>query len=129
MRKIITLLFSITFITTALYAQSNNPLINSGQVIQEGIELHDKENYKEAIEKFKLVSRSDTNYHTAIYELCNSYNYNKEYKKAIETAELGLSLKTRLEPSFYTSLANVHSANQNSLKAYHLKWVHNQLRR
>ena len=55
-----------------LYAQENNPLINSGELITKGISLHDEGKYKESIDLYKKISRGDTNYYRAIYELAYS---------------------------------------------------------
>ena len=117
MKKILNILFSIALSSLTLFAQDKNPLVNSGEAIKEGIALHDSEKYAEAIEKFKSVSPSDTNYYTALYELSNSYNYNKEFDKAIECAQLGLSYPTGLRPDFYTSLANAYDNKGDSVKA------------
>lgn len=117
MKKLITFLFSILSISLISFAQENNPLVNSGQAIQEGVELHENGKYTEAIEKFKSVAKSDTNYHTALYEMANSYNYNKQYDKAISASLVGLSISTELKPAFYTCLANSYDSSGDSLKA------------
>jgi antitoxin component YwqK of YwqJK toxin-antitoxin module/Tfp pilus assembly protein PilF len=70
-RIIFSLLFSLVCFSSA-YAQQNNPLINSGDLIKQGNQLHEEGKYKAAIEAYKKISRSDTNYADALYELSYS---------------------------------------------------------
>lgn len=69
---------SITLLTCCLLAAGstlaqnrakNNPLINSGEVINEAVALHDKGEYKKAIELYRQIPENDTNYNLALYEL------------------------------------------------------------
>ena len=50
----------LAYFTTSS-AQENNPLINSGAIIEQAIKLHENGKYKDAIEQFKKVNRSETN--------------------------------------------------------------------
>lgn len=117
MKKILFILSTVFISSFTAFSQENNPLINSGEVIKEGIKLHDEGKFSEAIAKFKLVVQSDTNYFWALQELSGSYNYNKEYDKAIETAKKGLAETGYYRPDFYTALANAYDDSGDSLKA------------
>jgi len=61
-------LLSVSFFATYLQAQQPLKLVNSGEVIQEGIKLHDKGAYKKAIELYRQVPEGDTNYNVALNE-------------------------------------------------------------
>lgn len=103
------LLLSLLLGGQRLIAQENNPLIASGPVIKEGIQLHDEGKYKEAILKYKLVPRSDTNYVWALYEMGLSYTADSQLQKALDTYRYALSLKKdpEREPDLYTNYASV----------------------
>ncbi|MFT3908851.1 MAG: tetratricopeptide repeat protein [Ferruginibacter sp.] len=87
-------------------AQTNNPLINSGEVIQEGTKLHDDKKYKEAIEEYQKVDRSDTNYINALYELSYSCYSDSQFAKSIEYAKLGMKLFPQKYAAYSMQAAN-----------------------
>ena len=82
----------LLIINNAVKAQQNNPLINSGELLKKGEALHDEGKYKEAIEQYKKISRSDTNYFSALYELSLSCYSDSQMNKALEYAKEGLRL-------------------------------------
>ena len=49
------------FIYQTASAQSQPELLNSGDLIEQGVKFNDDGKYKEAIEVYSKVSRSDTN--------------------------------------------------------------------
>src|SRR5207244_3305847 len=59
------------------------PLNDSKKLILEGISLHDEDKYKEAIAKYDLVDRNDTNYAWSLYEKCLSFVLEKDYRSSI----------------------------------------------
>lgn len=67
------------------------PLIRSGEVIHQAVQLYDSGKYAEAIAKFLLVPQRDTNYVYMLSELSLAYIANKENEKAIEVCNEGLS--------------------------------------
>ncbi|MBI2730117.1 MAG: hypothetical protein HYX40_05095 [Sphingobacteriales bacterium] len=83
-------------------------MINSSEVINEGIKLHDQGKYKEAIAEYKKVSRSDTNYVRALYEMAYTSYADSQFTAANEYCELALSLKEdrEREPVLYAQYAN-----------------------
>ncbi|RTL60329.1 MAG: hypothetical protein EKK37_05690 [Sphingobacteriales bacterium] len=90
-------------------AQENNPLINSAEVINEGVKLHDQGKYKEAIQQYQKVSTSDTNYVWALYELSYSFYADSQFIKAKQICEEALSLNAdrEREPELYTNYGNI----------------------
>ncbi len=87
------LIILLAFSLTTAHAQLvKNQLINSGEVLNEGINLHQDGKYKEAIQLYQKISRSDTNYHRALYELSLSYFSDSNYIESKKCAEKGLKL-------------------------------------
>lgn len=101
-------LFALLALLTAgrAAAQQHNPLINSGELIKEGIALHDKEKYKEAIAVYARIPASDTNYYLALYEMALSQWQDSQYVAAVQSARLGLSKENDKWPDFYTVYGN-----------------------
>lgn len=64
--------------------------VNSGSIINTGIEYHDNGEYEKAISEFRKVPKTDTNYVFSLYEIGLSQIAKKDYKKAIETCNKGL---------------------------------------
>src|SRR5260221_14467073 len=75
-------------------AQENNPLINSGEIITQAVKLHDEGKYKEALELYKKINRSDTNYVRALYEAALSYNADSQFNAAMQMCKMALAEKT-----------------------------------
>ncbi len=98
----------LLFIFNGFYtiAQTNNPLINSGEIIQKGSKLHDEKKYKEAISEFKKIDRSDTNYVNALYEMSYSYYSDSQFDKSLEYAKLGMGLFPHKYSLFSMQAAN-----------------------
>lgn len=71
-------LFSIAFMTAA---QAQDPVYD---LINEGITLHDKGQYKEAILKYKAAIQKDKKAALAYYEMALSYYILKDYDNAIK---------------------------------------------
>ncbi len=84
-------------------------LISSGELILKGIKYYDKEDYDKAIDTYKKVSKNDTNYSWALYELGSAYTAQKNYDLAIESAKQGLKLFDKSnEVDFYIQLGNAY---------------------
>jgi len=82
-------LFLLLFISICASAQKTEK-IGSGKIIAEGVKLHNEGKYKEAIEKYVMVSRNDTNYAMALYEIAYSQHADSNYTGALKTVEEGL---------------------------------------
>lgn len=106
-KKPYTAIFTLLlFISSVLSAQTNNPLINSGEIIQNGIKLHDEKKYEEAIKEIKKIDRSDTNYYKALYQISFSYYIDSQFNKSLEYVRLGLQLFPEKYSLFAMQAAN-----------------------
>jgi antitoxin component YwqK of YwqJK toxin-antitoxin module len=81
-----TLLLLCSFSTFAQKSQK----INSGEIIAEGVKLHNEGKYKDAIKKYTQVSRNDTNYVMALYETAYSLQADSNYAEAIKITDEAL---------------------------------------
>lgn len=100
-----------------LQAQENNPLINSGELIEKAIALHDKEKYQEAIEIYKTIPRGDTNYARVLYEMAYSQMQDSQFVAARQTCEKGLAFPNERWADFYTLYGNITDDLGDSQKA------------
>ncbi len=65
-------LFIILFsISQSLVAQKTVELINSGEILKEGVKFYDQEKYEQAADLFQQIGRNDTNYAVA----CKDYAF------------------------------------------------------
>lgn len=95
MTRSMLLTLCLLIITPCLFAQKI-PLINSGDVMKQGITLYDSGKYEEAIAKFLTIPKRDTNYMYMLTELALTYNAAKQYDKALAVCEEILA-----KPSLY----------------------------
>ncbi|MEO7121170.1 MAG: tetratricopeptide repeat protein [Ginsengibacter sp.] len=110
MRKSI-LIISLLFMGfTQLYAQRElrNPLIDSKEVIEKGVALHDGGKYKDAIVEYQKVPRSDTNYADVLHELILSYYKDSNFVAAEKYANEALSLYPAKKTDWYNLLADIY---------------------
>jgi antitoxin component YwqK of YwqJK toxin-antitoxin module len=102
-------------------AQTNNQLINSGEIIEKGTKLHDEKKYKEAIEEYQKIDRSDTNYINALYELSFSCYSDSQFTKSIDYAKLGMNLFPEKYSEYSMQAANSldeMNRNEEALQLY-----------
>lgn len=71
------------------------------RLIKEGIALHDKGNYKEAIEKYTQAVALDPNSGVANYEIAYSYQMMNDFANAIKYADIAISKGGGTELSGY----------------------------
>lgn len=121
MKKII--FFANLILTGTVFSQKNVEEVNSIDIIREGIELHDKENYTDAIEKYSKVSVNDTNYSLAQFEIALSHFSMKEYKNAqkVLTDLLSLNLLYKYNNDIYGLLGSAYDEDgqlQKSVDTY-----------
>lgn len=90
-----------------VFAQSDT-LINSGALLEKGVALFEESKYKEAITVFRQISRNDTNYNKALYELSYSYCNDSNYDAAITYAREGMRLFPAQADEWYGLLANAY---------------------
>ncbi len=79
--------YLLIFIPCILFSQKNIENLNSVELLEKGIELHDSEKYTEAIAEYSKISVNDTNYGLAQYETALTYVALEEYKRAQEILE------------------------------------------
>jgi hypothetical protein len=106
MRHLITTTL-LSIFSFLLNAQENNPLINSGQLIDKAAGFHDDGKYKESIELYKKITRGDTNYYRAVYEMAYSQMLDSQYTAAKNSCELGLAVPNERWPELFTLYGNV----------------------
>lgn len=95
----------------------NIELINSGEIIDKGIQHYNEGKYDLAIQEYLRVHENDTNYHFMLYELAMTYLANKEYDKAISTCETGLKEKSDFKKGLLKLLGNAYDDSGNAEKA------------
>ncbi|TWI99278.1 antitoxin component YwqK of YwqJK toxin-antitoxin module [Mucilaginibacter frigoritolerans] len=84
-------------------------LINSGDIIKQGVALYDSGQYKKALVLYNKICRSDTNYVESLYEKAMTCEADSQYTQAIKYCKEGLALKEQPEnePDFYNVYGNV----------------------
>src|SRR2546426_11193034 len=87
--RISTLCLLLTLAAPCCFAQSPAPL-NSGQIIDDGIKLHDQQQFQKAVEAYRKVPRYDTNYARALYEMSVSFERDSNFTAALQACEEGL---------------------------------------
>ena len=120
------ILISILLINLILFvhnvnAQQKNLIINSGELIKKASELHDKQEYKKAIDIYKQISRSDTNYSNALYELSLSTFTDKQLEPSLQYAKKGMELFPEDFARFGVQAANAldeMGKSEDALKIY-----------
>jgi len=111
--------FSILILFTSLNATSQEKvtIINSGELIREGIGYHEDGKYDKALLKYKQINENDTNYALAIYEMGITYLAQEDFTKAIELYEKAVKMESNLKTSFIQQLGNSYSGNKQTDKA------------
>lgn len=111
-----TLIFCL-LLTISAFAQDKLRLVNSGQLLREGIQYHDEEKYDKAILKYKQIPENDTNYVLAQFELGLTYMAQKSFDKAIDLYTNILQSESQYRSSFFQQLGNAYSQNKQLDKA------------
>lgn len=69
--------------------------------IDQGVNLHEEGNYKEAIQVYESILKEDSKNPTANYELALTYSSVKEYEKAIKHCDVVIKSKSELSHLAY----------------------------
>jgi len=114
---------TLTLISFSLYAQENNPLIVSGQLIEQAGTLYDSGQYKKAIDVFRRIDRNDTNYIRALYGISSCLYEDSQFSASLEYARKGLALTADPErrPDLYNQIGNTlneSEASEQAIKVY-----------
>lgn len=114
-------LILVTYQHSFAQRELKNPLINSGEIINAGVELHDKGKYKEAIVEYLKVPQSDTNYSRVLHELILSYYNDSNFVAAEKYAKYGIEHFPENSTDWLALLADVYDDTKrtpDALKAY-----------
>ena len=101
---------------SVLFAQEINEkhlLINSGDLIQKGLEAHKNGEYKDAITYYKQISRNDTNYVGALIELSVTFIADSQFTEA---AKVCLEALKDPHGEEYTLYSNLGAAYDGAIK-------------
>ena len=101
---------AFAFITAHVNAQDTVIYVNSGELIEKAVKLYKDDKYRDAINIYKQIPRSDTNYVVAIEEISSLAYLDSSYKEAQEYSEKGLELFPDKRIDFYNELANALDA-------------------
>lgn len=107
-------------IGSSTYAQDSTAYINSKEIIQKGIGLHDEEDFDRALSYYQMVSPSDTNYAWSLYEQVLTLTSQEKFPEAIELANEGLALQSQYKASFYDGLGTALDYSGEAEKALEL---------
>ena len=89
--------------------QTPAPMPRPGQLVKEGVALHDKQDYPGAIAKYQAVTPGDSSYATAQSELALSLEAAGRHDDAVAAARRALVLNP-FEPQTYNTLATAQDA-------------------
>lgn len=87
------------------------------QLINEGIELHDKGDYDGAISQYQEVLRQSPNNVQALYEMSFSYYAKKDYQKSIDVGYRAAQFKSDLLEAIYVQMGTCFDDQGNPQKA------------
>ncbi|MBF9141754.1 tetratricopeptide repeat protein [Hymenobacter properus] len=85
--------------------QTPNTWPKPGQLVKEGVALHDKQDYTGAVAKYQAVTPGDSSYATAQSELALSLNAAGKHEEAVAAAKRAIALQP-FEPQTYNTLAS-----------------------
>lgn len=92
----------MSFATDTLYH------VNSGKLMQEGIQLHDEGKYSAAVEKYQQIPENDTNYTWSLYEIALSARIDSQFTLAKQACFKGLEWPGAYEHDFLIELGNIY---------------------
>lgn len=98
--------FAIIFSFAFTFIRGQITLVNSGKLLKEGSKLHDEGEYKKAIVLYSQISRSDTNYSKALYELSMSSYLDSNFIGSRQYAEKGLQLFPEKANEWYSLMGS-----------------------
>lgn len=93
---------------------------NSSDFIKKGVALYDEGKYPEAIQMYKQVFASDTNYVHMMSELAMTYLASKSYDESIETCKQALVDITVYENHIMRTLATAYDERGDSQEAINI---------
>ena len=112
----LTLLCFVLIISSRLYAQTDKTTPEI-QLVQDGIALHDNQDYKGAIEKYEAALAIDPKFGNAMYELANSYLALGDNEQAFKWAEKTVKNNKGGICEAYTMMGNIYDIDKKTDKA------------
>jgi tetratricopeptide (TPR) repeat protein len=112
----LTLLCFVLITNIRLYAQTDK-ITPEIQLVQEGIALHDNQDYKGAIEKYEAALAIDPKFGNAMYELANSYLALGDNEQAFKWAEKTVKNNKGGICEAYTLMGNIYDVDKKTDKA------------
>jgi tetratricopeptide (TPR) repeat protein len=124
-RIILTLIVLILFFISPAAGQKLEPpklestplTTEQRQMVQQGVALHDKGGFDEAIGRYEEVLKENPNNSEALYEMAYSYFIKKDYKKSLEFAYKAAQYKSELLPIIYVLIGNTYDEAGDSKKS------------
>lgn len=110
------LLLSFCF-KQSLFAQKDIELINSGEILKEGIKFNDAGKYDDAIEQYERIDRNDTNYASAVYEEAYSAYNEGKYDTVYRLAKKLMDMDSYIGSEAYTLYGNALDDQDKSKEA------------
>jgi len=124
LKRISLLLVILLASTCTLAAQIETPKLmpvapneNQKRLVDEGVALHDKQDFDGAIRKYEEALKENADNVEALYEMGYSYSEKKDYKKSLEIAYRGARYKSNLLTGFYALAGNSLDQMGDSKKA------------
>ncbi len=100
------------FVCSSAFAQQENPLINSGEVLIKAYEFRREEAYDKALLELNKVSEGDTNYYRALLDKSNAYLNTKQYEKGIAACQQGINAANEFCASFHVNLIVIYRESE-----------------
>lgn len=108
----------LVMLCSSVPLQGQNEQKESASVlIREGIALHDRGEYDQAIEKYQKALELEPENPLALYELAFSYSAAGRHKECVAAAEAGLKIESEIQPRLYTVAGNCLDAAGEPKKA------------
>jgi antitoxin component YwqK of YwqJK toxin-antitoxin module/Tfp pilus assembly protein PilF len=119
----ITLLTAVCVLSLFTNAQQRATRINSGEIMQKGVQLHDDGKYKEALAEYDKIPVGDSNYVWALYESALSCSADSQFARGIAYCEKGLADRSDPERDpemllLYGSLLDYNEQPERALQVF-----------
>lgn len=98
-------LLPLLFLFNELQAQDTTSYINSGEIIEKAVALHDLGKYDEALSYYNLITPSDTNYLKSISESMLTLISKEDYASAINIGKVEVDQPSQYNAAIYDLLA------------------------
>ncbi|HEY4112335.1 hypothetical protein [Puia sp.] len=123
MTKLFIILACALSLTQATDAQENNPLIVSGDILQQADKLYDSGQYKKAIVIYRKIDKNDTNYVKGLFGIGASYLEDTQFNAALEYTKKALALGSdpEMEPRLYNQYGNIYNewdSSEHAIRIY-----------